>query len=52
MRIRISKKEVNESRYWLRLVDPYENEMLERDKLIQESIELMKIFGKILENYK
>ena len=50
MRIRISRKESKETRYWLRLLDTQENSALdiERDKLIQESTELMLIFGSIL----
>lgn len=49
MRIRISRKEAKESRYWLRLlhvVDPVLNK--QREALIQESTELMNIFGAIL----
>ena len=55
MRIKISKKEAKESRYWLILSDPGRfNEELKRAKgsLINESIELMKIFGSILEKSK
>jgi four helix bundle protein len=50
MRIKISRKESKESRYWLRLVDTGERNELEeaRQTLIQESTELMKIFGSIL----
>jgi len=49
MRIKISKKESKETRYWLKLTYPYEKEILEKNALIQESTELMKIFGSILE---
>ncbi len=49
MRVRISKKESKESRYWLRLVDCYKEYTKQRDSLIQESTELMKIFGSIIE---
>jgi four helix bundle protein len=54
MRIRISRKESKESRYWLRLVDTEGNNGLdeERDGLIQEATELMKIFGSILQKCK
>ena len=52
MRIKISKKESKEARYWLRLSDPIENETDEKDALVQESTELMKIFGSILEKSK
>ena len=50
MRIRISRKESKESRYWLRLVDTGNDAELEgkRVALIQESTELMNIFGSIL----
>lgn len=50
MRIRISRKESKETRYWLRLLDTRDSPTLnaERDKLIQESTELMLIFGAIL----
>jgi len=51
MRIRISRKESKETGYWLRLLDAQNNPALnaERDKLIQESTELMRIFGAILQ---
>ena len=54
MRIKISRKESKESRYWLRLVDISDDEELrkERDSLIRESTELMNIFGAILQNSK
>ncbi len=50
LRIKISKKESKESRYWLRLLDTKGIAALdaERDKPIQESTELMNIFGAIL----
>ena len=46
MRIKISRKEAKESRYWLRLLN------VPVDDLIQEVTELMKIFGAILEKSK
>ena len=51
MRIRISRKESKETRYWLRLLDTQDDAALgaERDKLVQESTELMRIFGAILQ---
>ncbi len=51
MRIRISRKESKETGYWLRLLDTRDASALnaERDKLVQESIELMRIFGAILQ---
>jgi len=50
MRIKISRKEAKESRYWLRLIDAgdIENMEKERNELIQEATELMNIFGSIL----
>lgn len=52
MRIRICRKESKESRYWLRLLDTQEQEVLqqERVRLIDEAEQLMKIFGAILRN--
>ena len=51
MRIKISRKEAKESRYWLKLVDPNDDKQLEADRkaLIKEATELMKIFGSILQ---
>jgi len=50
MRIKISRKESKESRYWLRLVDTRDAPELdsERGGLEQEATELMNIFGAIL----
>jgi len=52
MRIKISKKESKESRYWLRLTEPIDAEKQEKESLINEATELMKIFGAILEKCK
>ncbi|MFH1732513.1 MAG: four helix bundle protein [Planctomycetota bacterium] len=54
MRIRISRKESKESRYWLRLVDTGEDEApaAERDELVGEATELVKIFSSILQKCK
>ena len=51
MRIKISRKEAKESRYWLRLIDVNQNkELASKQKiLINEATELMKIFGAILQ---
>ena len=52
-RIKVCKKESKESRYWLRLVDVNIDELgRDRERLIQEATELMKIFGSILEKSK
>ena len=50
LRIKISRKEAKESRFWLRLVDIGENADLnvERERLAQEANELMLIFGAIM----
>jgi four helix bundle protein len=52
MRIKICRKEAKEARYWLKLLSCNNdcNEAL--PGLIQESTELMKIFGAILEKTK
>ena len=49
MRIKICRKEAKESRYWLRLSEPNEDQQANREKLINEVTELMKIFGAIVE---
>lgn len=50
MRIKISRKEAKESRYWLKLMDTGDDLELgnERKDLEQEATELMNIFGSIL----
>jgi len=52
MRVKISKKETKESRYWLSLAQPFPQNQKEKEYLIQEATELMKIFGAILEKSK
>jgi len=52
MRIKISRKEAKESRYWLELTQPKEEYLKEKEDLIIETTELMKIFGSILEKSK
>ncbi|MBI4094601.1 MAG: four helix bundle protein [Candidatus Liptonbacteria bacterium] len=52
MRAKISKKEAKESRLWLRLAEPGEENRHEQEMLIQESTELMKILGSIIEKSK
>ena len=51
-RIKISRKEAKESRYWLKLINIGSTLESKQKILIQEATELMKIFGKILENSK
>ncbi len=49
MRMRISRKEAKESRYWLNLIETSTPELeKQRLNLIQESTELMNIFGSII----
>ncbi len=50
MRVKISRKEAKETRYWLNLIDINNDPELEeeRQKLIQEVTELMNIFGSII----
>jgi len=54
MRIKICKKESKESVYWLKLIDVLDKSLLtkEREQMIAEATELMKIFGSILEKSK
>ena len=50
MRIKISRKEAKESRYWLPLLDTGDKQSLDKTRvaLIQEASELMNIFGSIV----
>jgi four helix bundle protein len=48
-RIKICRKESKESRYWLNVTDPVMTMQGEKNALIQEATELMKIFGAILQ---
>jgi four helix bundle protein len=53
MRIKICRKEAKESIYWLKLIEVSSDDYEElRRQLIQESNELMKIFGSILQKAK
>ena len=52
MRIKISKKEAKETRYWLKLLICNQELENERVSLINEVTELMKIFGAIHEKTK
>lgn len=49
MRIKICRKEAKESIYWFRLSEPDEQHEQEKDALMREATELMKIFGSIIE---
>jgi four helix bundle protein len=50
MRIKISRKESKESKYWLRLLDTNDDLALEKERsnLIKEANELMMIFSAIM----
>jgi len=49
MRIKICRKEAKENGYWLRLIEASDPSLSkEREVLLRESTELMKIFGSIL----
>jgi hypothetical protein len=50
MRIKICRKEAKDSRFWSRLIDAYDEPVLENDRkdLENEATELMNIFGSIL----
>ncbi len=52
MRIKISRKESKESGYWLELTEPKQEQTTEKQSLIEESTELTKIFGSIVEKSK
>lgn len=54
LRVKISRKEAKESKYWLKLVYVGDNILFEneRQRLINEATELTKIFGSILEKSK
>jgi four helix bundle protein len=49
-RIKVCKKETKESRYWLRLIEASDFPDIEKERisLIQESTEIMNIFGSII----
>jgi four helix bundle protein len=48
LRIKICRKEAKESCYWLKLITCGRDTEQERSALLQESTELMKIFGSIV----
>ena len=52
IRIKICRKEAKESRYWLELIEPEENQIQEKETLSREATELTKIFGSIVEKSK
>lgn len=48
MRIKICRKEAKESRYWLELAEPNIQEQHNREILINEATEFIKIFSSII----
>jgi len=48
LRIKISRKEAKESRYWIGLSNSRKEQESEKELLIKEATELMNIFGAIL----
>ena len=52
MRIKISRKEAKETKYWLELIESKMDRIKEKEALIQEAAELTKIFGAIVEKSK
>lgn len=49
MRIRIARKEAKESRYWLRLLEIKDSNLIkEKERLIDESSQLLKILSSVL----
>lgn len=49
MHIKISKKEARESIYWLQLSSSQSDAIAEREYLVDEATQLMKIFGSIIQ---
>jgi four helix bundle protein len=52
MKIKICRREAKESGYWLRLLDTGEKLEVQRNNLVGEATELMKIFGAIVRKSK
>jgi len=54
MRVKIAKKEAKETMFWFKLIDigDHQELMKIRDDLVQETLELMKILGAIIEKTK
>ena len=47
-RLKISRKEVKETRYWLRLIEVGPELIKEKSRLINESTELLSVFSSII----
>jgi|SRR3989338_6674730 len=52
MRVKISRKETKESELWLKLCEVDDTMENEHQQLLQEALELRKIFGSIIEKSK
>jgi four helix bundle protein len=48
MRVKICRKEAKESRFWLKLTQPNEDQSSEKELLIQEAKEFTHIFGSMI----
>jgi four helix bundle protein len=52
MRAKICRKEAKESRYWLQMFENLPTDLVgERDKLIQESTELLRMFSTMISKF-
>ena len=51
-RIKISKKEIKESLLWIKLTEPLKEGVAEKEGLLHEASELMRIFGAIAQKAK
>lgn len=49
MRVKICRKEAKETRYWLILTDPSTQYIKEKDALIEEATQFIKIFNSIIQ---
>ncbi len=49
MRVKISKKEAKETKYWLNLSNPHKKHERDKIELMCESEELMRVFAKIIQ---
>ena len=52
MRIKISRKEAKETGYWLELTETKDEQIVSKQELTKEALELTKIFGSIIEKSK
>lgn len=52
MRVKICRKEAKETEYWLKLILCNTDQDVERKSLVDESVQLRKIFGAIIEKSK